>query len=104
LTISDTSLFYRSGVENLCVQLAPRVVDATGSIYGSAADRLDTSLADMVSNLMGLPQNDPRSGPSLQILKEHYQAALAQTNRATDALRSTFVLACTSPAVMSVGL
>lgn len=102
LTISDTSLFFRSGTENLCIQLAPRVVDATGSIYSS--QRRAESIADMVHNLMGLPQGDPRAPAALQILTEHYDAAFAQTNRATDALRSTFVLACTSPSVTGIGL
>jgi len=104
LTISDTTLFYRSGTENLCVQLAGRVVDATGSLYGSTAARLKDSITGMVHNLMGLPPGDPRSEAAVQILTEHYDAALAQTQKPTDALRSTFVLACSSPAVVGVGL
>jgi hypothetical protein len=104
LTISDTNLFYRSGLENLCAQIATRAVDATGSLYASTAARLGPSLEDMVHNLMALPPGDPRALSALQILQEHYAAALKQTTRATDSLRSTFVLACTSPAVAAVGL
>jgi hypothetical protein len=58
----------------------------------------------MVHNLMGLPSTDPRAAPALQILTEHYQSAFEQTKKAVDALRSTFVLACTSPSVTAAGL
>ena len=54
---------------------------------------------------MGLPDGDPRAADAKQILSEHYQAALATTGiKAVDALKSTFVLACTAPSTISVGL
>ena len=104
LTISDTSLFFRSGTENLCVQVAARAVDATGGPYSSAAASRPAVLADLVHTLMGLPDGDPRAPGALQILTEHYDAAVKSGARPTDALRSTFVLACQSPAVTAIGL
>ncbi|MBF5043534.1 DUF1800 domain-containing protein [Aggregicoccus sp. 17bor-14] len=105
LTIRDTSLFYRAGTENLCAQVAARAVDATGGPYSStSASSRAAGLADMVHALMGLPDGDPRAAAALQILTEHYDAAVKGGARATDALRSTFVLACQSPSVTAVGL
>jgi len=111
---TDTSLFFRSGTENICRRLATQVVDVPASAptamvqtpasrYQSAQS--DAAIADMVHNLMGLPDGDPRAAESLQILTEHYQAALKTTGiKPKDALQSTFVLACTAPSTISVGL
>ncbi len=104
LTISDTSLFFRSGTENLCAQVAARAVDATGGPYSSAAAQRPAVLLDLVHNLMGLPDGDPRAPGALQILTEHYDAAVKGGATARDAMRSTFVLACQSPSVTAIGL
>jgi hypothetical protein len=104
LTITDTSLFFRAGTENLCAQVAARAVDATGGPYSSAAASRAASLQQMVSTLMALPEGDPRAAPALQLLTEHYDAAVKGGARPTDALRSVFVLACQSPAVTAIGL
>ena len=54
---------------------------------------------------MGLPDGDPRAVDARQILSDHYQAALKTTGiKAKDALKSTFVLACTAPSTIAVGL
>ncbi len=99
---SDPSLFFRSAAENLCRGVADRVVDVTGSKYSST--KKDAAVADLVANLMGLPSSDPRAAVAKQILNEHYDAAVKAGGKPTDALRSTFTLACTSPTVLSVGL
>jgi hypothetical protein len=53
---------------------------------------------------MGAPASDERA-PILQgILGRHLDAAVAARETPADALRSTFVLACTSPLAVSVGL
>jgi hypothetical protein len=110
---TDSSLFFRSGTENICRRLADQMVDVAAaptatppraaSKYQSTAP--DAAIADFVQTLMGLPDGDARAADAKQILSEHYQAALATTGiKAKDALKSTFVLACTAPSTISVGL
>jgi hypothetical protein len=50
---------------------------------------------------MGLGSD--RSGPVIQILQSHFNNAMAQGATATQALQSTFVLACLSPTVIGIG-
>jgi hypothetical protein len=52
---------------------------------------------------MGYASGDSHYAGALQILKAHYQEALSG-HSATDALRSTFSLACQSPTSLSFGL
>ena len=110
---TDSSLFFRSGTENICRRLADQMIDVAAaptatpprlaSKYQSTAP--DAAIADFVQTLMGLPDGDPRAADAKQILGEHYTAALATTGiKARDALKSTFVLACTAPSTISVGL
>jgi hypothetical protein len=110
---TDSSLFFRSGTENICRHLADQMVDvaaSTSATNPAPASRYQSknptaAIADFVQTLMGLPDGDPRGADALQILTEHYQAALTTTGiKATDALKSTFVLACTAPSTISVGL
>jgi hypothetical protein len=110
---ADSSLFFRSGTENICRHLADQMVDvaaSTSATNPTPASRNqstapDAAIADLVANLMGLPDGDPRAADAKQILTEHYQAALATTGiKPKDALKSTFVLACTAPSTISVGL
>ncbi len=114
---TDSSLFFRSGTENICRHLADQMVDVaattpapTSTAAPTPASRYQSTnptaaIADFVQTLMGLPSGDPRASDALQILNEHYQAALATTGiKAKDALKSTFVLACTAPSTISVGL
>ena len=110
---TDTSLFFRSGTENICRRIADQVVDvaaSTSATNPTPASRYQSTnptaaIADFVPTLMGLPDGDSRAADALQILTEHYQAALATTGiKARDALKSTFVLACTAPSTISVGL
>jgi len=53
---------------------------------------------------MGLGTGDPTAAPAAQILQEHYDAAIAKGGKPIDALKSTFVLACTSPTSLALGL
>jgi hypothetical protein len=110
---TDSSLFFRSGTENICRRLADQMVDVAAaptatppraaSKYQSTAP--DAAIADFVPTLMGLPDGDPRAADAKQILSDHYKNALLTTGiKARDALKSTFVLACTAPSTISVGL
>ena len=53
---------------------------------------------------MGVPASDERAPLLRGILTRHYDAALAAKEKPADALRSTFVLACSSPLAVSSGL
>jgi hypothetical protein len=102
---NDPNLFIRSGLENLCLSVASQVIDTAGSRYSSAT--WPVAIQDFVHNLMGL--NDERAQPMVELLTDHYNDALGEAPSdagvvtATDALRSTFTLACLSPYVMGIG-
>jgi hypothetical protein len=104
---SQPSLFFRAGVENLCASAAAQVIDpvaGTGLQRWSTADP-EAAIGDFVSLVMALPASDPRATPARALLEAHFRAALGQNGISpTDALRSTFVVACLSPSLVSIGL
>jgi hypothetical protein len=119
VTPSDPTLFYRSATEELCENIAPQVVDATsGTVYTSTD--VAGSIKGMVETIMGYPPSDPNHDMAIQILTDHNtMAGSAATttggtrpggtggsaaSKATNALRSTFVLACESPTAVGLGL
>jgi hypothetical protein len=104
ITTSDPTLFYRAASELLCENIAPQVVDALGveSLYKGVS--FAAGIDDMVTRLMGYPAADPRHAEAVTILTSHYNAVIAARNTPTNALRSTFVLACESPTSLSFGL
>lgn len=99
----DPNLFFISATENLCNLIAPLVVDA-GAVTRYASTRKDEAIADFVATVMGMPPADTRAATMRQILSEHYDMAVAAKATARDALRSTFIAACTSPPAISLGL
>ena len=101
VTPTTPTLFFRAGSEMLCENVAAKVVDVTGSRYSSKD--VDGALADMVVTIMGYTATDPHHDPALQVLHAHYTEALA-SGTATNALRSTFSLACQSPTSVAFGL
>lgn len=101
VTPNTPTLFFRAASEMLCENVAAKVVDVTGSRYSSKD--VDNALADMVVTIMGYTAADPHHDPALQILHAHYTEALAG-GTATNALRSTFSLACQSPTSVAFGL
>ena len=106
---NQPTLFFRSGTENICEQLAAMVIDVPsneqvqGVTQWSSADP-NTAVADFVPTLMGLVPSDPRAAQAQSILQAHYQSALDQGASATAALQSTFVAACLAPSSVSIGL
>ncbi|MET0592780.1 MAG: hypothetical protein ABW133_08785, partial [Polyangiaceae bacterium] len=105
VTPSSPTLFYRAASELLCENIATQVVDATGttdSLYKSAM--FAAGIEDMVSRVMAVPPSDPRHAEAVTALTAHYNAVVAAKNTATNALRSTFALACESPTSLSFGL
>jgi hypothetical protein len=97
---NDPNLFFRTGMENICAVFAARLIDAgAGTRWSSASP--DAALADFVHTLMGVGAR--RDAAPLSILNGHMAAARAAGLSASDALKSTFVLACLSPSVTGIG-
>jgi hypothetical protein len=97
---NDPGLFFFAGIENICSTLAARVV-GDGAAKFKTADA-EAAMQSMVTDVMSLLP--PRDTAALTILREHRQAVLAKGNRELDALRSTFVLACSSAPAVGQGL
>jgi hypothetical protein len=105
VTPSPMTLFYRAGTEMLCENVAALVVDATtGSVYASSS--ATTAIAAMVQNIVGYPPGDVHYASALDILTRHYNDAQKTPYSATktNALRSTFSLACQSPTSLGIGM
>ncbi len=94
------SLLLRGGMENICTALAESFVD-TGSpaMFQSAFPA--ESIRRLTTNLMGLT-SDRAAGPQA-ILLRHFADAQQEGASASDAMKSTFVLACLSPYVVGIG-
>jgi hypothetical protein len=107
------SLLTRGGMESLCADLSHRLVDtdqrsfpfkflfADGKPSPFSSSDSNAAIQSMVTKLMGLT-SDRAAGPA-SILQEHFAAARESGASATDALKSTFVLACLSPYVAGMG-
>jgi hypothetical protein len=116
VTPSDPTLFYRSATEMLCENIAVQVVDASsGSVYSSSD--VAGAIKGMVENIMGYPPSSAEHDQAIQILTNHNTMAASSSttgggtrggtttaSKATNALRSTFVLACESPTALGLGL
>jgi hypothetical protein len=101
----DPNLFFASATDNLCQLLAGRLVDgppATPGRWTSAG--VPEAVGDFVHTVMGLPPGDPRAEPMRQLLDQHHSDALAAGANPTQALRSTFIVACASPFTLALGL
>jgi hypothetical protein len=109
-------LFFRATTEDICEQIAPLVIDtpARSQIPGVkqwSGNQPDAAVQDFATILMGFVPNDLRYAQAVALLKQHYASALGQTGptgkavvNASQALQSTFVLACTAPSAVSLGL
>jgi hypothetical protein len=99
---TDQTPFYRGATESLCAYAAGLTVDKTKSRYDST--KKDAAITDFVANIMGITAEDPNSATVTQLLTEHYDAAIAAGAKPTDALKSTFIVACLSPTSVAIGL
>ncbi len=97
---NEPSLFMRTGLENICSALADYLIDnrSTGQ-YTSANST--AAIQSFTTNLMGLTSD--RSAQPLAILQDHFSSGRTSGASPTDALKSTFVLACLSPYVVGLG-
>jgi len=99
---TDQTPFYRGATESLCAYAAGLTVDKTKSRYDST--KKDAAITDFVANIMGITSADPNSAVVTQLLSEHYDAAITAGAKPTDALKSTFIVACLSPTSVAIGL
>ena len=97
---NDPNLFFRTGLENICASLAGQLVDAGVATRWSSTNP-DPAISDFVHGLMGIEK--ARDATPLGILQDHFQAAKVAGSSASDALKSTFLLACLSPSVAGIG-
>jgi hypothetical protein len=99
---TDQTPFYRGATESLCAYAAGLTIDKPKSRYESA--KKDMAITDFVANIMGITADDPSNAAVTQLLKDHYDAAIAASASPTDALKSTFITACLSPTSVAIGL
>ncbi|HTO96203.1 MAG TPA: hypothetical protein VMK66_04085 [Myxococcales bacterium] len=97
---NDPNLFFRTGMENICAILAARLIDSGATQRWSSASPTP-AIADFVHTLMGIGTG--RDATPISILTDHLTSARAGGLSASDALKSTFVLACLSPSVVGMG-
>ena len=110
---TQPDLFYVLSSDNLCLLLSQQVVDgkaggATGVHYPPTSRWNSTdpngAIADFVSVVMGVPVPDPRNLALQAVLETHYAGALNANATQSDALRSTFISACTAGTSLGRGL
>jgi hypothetical protein len=106
---NQPTLFFRAGTENICASVAASVIDVgaakqvAGVSYWSSASP-DAAIGDFVATVMALVPSDPRAAPATTLLKGHFTAAMTAGSSASDALKSTFVVACQAPTALSIGM
>ena len=100
----DPNLFFQGATENLCLSLATALVDTPSGQNRFTSTDPAPSVANLVALLAGLPPGDPRAAEMTAILNEHFTEARATGVTAREAMQSTFLLACESPFVTSMGL
>ena len=99
----DPNLFFASATEKLCMMLAGQLVETATGPWKVATK--DAALNDFVHVLMGIPAGDER-----RRWLARDPGAVTTTppspprKSPLDALRSSFVLACSSPLAVSSGL
>jgi hypothetical protein len=106
---NQPTLFYRAGLENVCVQVANLTIDAKPNANQPGAKQWsstqpDAAIGEFVATVMALTASDPRAAQATSILTSHFQAAMQAGQTATDSLKSTFVAACLSPSFIGIGM
>jgi hypothetical protein len=98
----EPNMFFTQATEKICTGLANGLIGTGNARY--APEAKEQAFAEFTGVLMGIPAADSRHAALVGILGKHYDAALAQGAKNTDALRSTFILACSSATGVSSGL
>ncbi len=104
------TIFSRAGIENICENVAAQVIDAApgsqpAGVKQWSSAQPDAAIGEFVSSVMALVPSDPRFAPAVALLKAHFSSAVKQPGvTPTEALQSTFVVACLAPSAVSIGL
>lgn len=101
LYVNDPDPFYSSAVEQICSLVADQTVDTTATTPLFSSKDPPTAIAAIVHRLLGLDKTG--DAEPISILTDHYNNVIAQKSTPTVALKATFVTACISPWVVSVG-
>jgi len=109
VTPPDPTLFYRAASEMLCENIAAQVVDPSSGTNVFPSNAVSTSIASLVTSIVGYPASDPHYAMAVSILQSHFTAAQTAatgtaTAKASTAMRSTFSLACQSPTFLALGI
>jgi hypothetical protein len=87
----------------MCLLLAEQAVDAGEKTRYSSGDS-KSAIDDFVATIMALPPSDSRAASARQILQEHFETTQSSGASSSEALKSTFTLACQSPSSVIMGL
>ena len=98
--VAKPDLFFFGGIRNLCQTVANGVVDSGAPSKYVSTDTA-AAITDFSTNLMGL--SGERASTAHNILQGHYTVAKQAGLSNTNALKSTFVLACSAPSTISIG-
>jgi hypothetical protein len=107
---TNPDLFFRGSAEEICRLVADQVIDGTPGPSRYASADTTSAITDFVSTVMGITASDPRRIEALEILTDHFVAVRSGAPdggapaSVADALKSTFILACTSPSSVLTGL
>jgi hypothetical protein len=107
---NQPTLFFRAATENICESVATQVIDVATAkqvpgVMQWSSSQSTAAITDFVSLLMGLTTPDSRTVPATALLQQHYQSALQQKGTTpTQALQSTFIVACLAPTFVSIGM
>lgn len=104
-----TSPLHQKTMVRFCEALA-KIAVGGGALFKPS--QADAAIARLVSDLMVIPDSAPRAAATRAALRAHFDAVCAANGggancsgaQANEALQSTFVLACTSPDFLGVGL
>jgi len=106
---NQPTLFYRAGLENICEAVAAQTIDVAtakqvANVKQWSSKSPDDAIADFVGIVMGLAPSDARTAEASMLLKTHFSKATQTGATASNALKSTFVVACLAPSSVSIGL
>jgi hypothetical protein len=83
--------------------MAAALIDGGTTTKWKGTDR-DAAIKDFAAIVMGLAPTDERTPAVIDVLQRHAAAAIAAKATASDAIRSTFIVACSSQLATSQGL
>ncbi len=100
---TNPSLFTRAGSEAICSEVARKVVTDDNTLFPVKDSAKATT--KLIATVMGLTAPDARTAEALKMFNDYFTEAKTIKNvSATDIMRSAFILACTSPTSVAIGL